>query len=68
MNAYQTENVKGRLAIIEIKCPLCDETTRATLPDNPYERDAEPEIDCEACGGVFKFTDGLLYRPIGYAN
>lgn len=68
MIANQMENIKGRLAIIEIKCPLCDETTRATLPDNPNERETEPEIECEACGEIFKFTDGLLYRPIGYAN
>ncbi len=68
MNANQMSNVQGRLAIIEIKCPLCDETTRATLPDNPQERGEEPELKCDKCGGTFKFTAGLLYRPIGYAN
>ncbi len=58
----------GRIAIIEIKCPLCDETTRATLPDDLAERGEEPEITCEKCGEKFKFTDGLLYRPVGYAS
>lgn len=68
MKKNQIATIKGRLAVIEVKCPLCDKTTRATLPDDPNERGAEPEIECEACGSTFKFTAEILYRPIGYAN
>ncbi len=67
-NYTEGENkIMGRLAIIEIQCPLCGKTTKAILPDDASEREAEPEIKCEECGQIFKFTSGLLYRPIGYA-
>lgn len=57
-----------RLAIIEIRCPHCDEPTRATIPDDTQIRGEHPQITCEKCGETFEFTDGLLYRPIRYAN
>jgi ribosomal protein S27E len=58
----------GRLAVIEIKCTLCGNPTKAILPDDTNERKAESDVKCEKCGKFFKFTDGLLYRPIGYAS
>ena len=56
------------MAIIEIQCPLCGKTTKATLPEDPNERGEEPEVECEKCGKKFKFTSGLLHHPIGYAK
>ncbi len=58
----------ARMALIEIKCPHCGDTTKAILPDDINQRGEEPEIKCERCGKIFKFTAGLLYRPIGYAD
>lgn len=58
----------GRLVQIRVECPNCDKTTNAVLPDSGDERGDEPEIKCEHCKKVFKFTVGMPYKPIGYVT
>lgn len=58
----------GRIAHIQLKCPHCGKTTDAYLPDSGEERGDAPNVRCEHCKKVFKFTPGMLYRPIGYVS
>ena len=67
----QQQNTKkpaGRLVQIRVQCPLCSNMTFAVLPDSGDEREDEPEIKCENCKEIFKFSVGMPYKPIGYVN
>jgi len=54
-----------RIAIIELNCPHCRQSTRAELPDDLKERGPEPMITCRECGKQFKFKKGMEYSMVG---
>jgi uncharacterized Zn finger protein len=53
----------GRLAVIEIKCTLCGNPTKAILPDDTNERKAESDVKCEKCGKFSSSRMGYYIAP-----
>jgi len=64
--SHNTSQVKGRSVKIKLECPLCSKLTHAILPDDGAARGDAPDVKCETCNKVFKFTPGMAYKPIGY--
>jgi len=58
----------GRLVQIQVECLHCKKFTNAILPDSREDSGDEPEIKCEHCKKIFKFKDGMMYKPIGYVT
>jgi len=55
----------GRIAHIQVECPICEKITNAFLEES---NSSQANVKCEHCKKVFVFGSNMLYKPIGYVS